>query len=277
MQIWSIALLAIIIFQFFSYKKDYSNIKNKLRQKQASLDEVNIRLREVDMLKSEIVSLAAHQIRSPLVAIEGYVSMMEEGDFGDINDNMKDAVTSISTSADYLMTLVNEFLDISRLEHSQMKFDMTDIDLSDLVEDVTHDYYKAAREKGIEFEFIRDESKRYMIHADELKTGKIIGSIIDNAIKYTVKGWVKLELEKLDGKIRLSIKDTGIGIDKKDQKKLFDKFFRTSMANDVFVRGTGLGLYIAKHMLNAQGANIWLSSEGVGSGSVFVIEFESKN
>ena len=276
MYIWLIALLLVVLVQYFAYKKDYSLIEGQLKKAELRLDDANVRLREVDMLKSEIVSLAAHQIRSPLVAIEGYVSMMEEGDFGDINDNMKNAVTSISTSADYLMTLVNEFLDISRLEHSQMKFDMEDVELSDLVEEVVHDYHRDARAKGLEFGFVYDKKKRYVAHVDMKKTQKIIGSIVDNAIKYTVSGSVKLELEKLDGKIRLYVRDTGIGIDKKDQKMLFDKFFRTTRANEVFVRGTGLGLYIAKHMLVAQGANMWVSSDGVDRGSVFVVEFEDE-
>ena len=122
MNIWLIALLFVVVFQFFAYKSDYAKLKRKLKLKQDQLDDANIRLREVGLLKSEIVSLAAHQIRSPLVAIEGYVSMMKEGDFGKTNDNMKGAISSISTSADYLMTLVNEFLDITRLENNQMKF-----------------------------------------------------------------------------------------------------------------------------------------------------------
>ena len=231
-------------------------------------------MRENSILKSEIVSLAAHQIRSPLVAIEGYVSMMKEGDFGKINDPMKGAVSNISTSAEYLMTLVNEFLDISRLEHNQMKFQMENFDLSELVEDVVHDYHKVAREKGVDLEFLSDKRKRFDVHADKKKIYKIICSIVDNAVKYTKEGSIKLSIEKLDGKIRLAIKDTGIGIEKKDQKKLFDKFFRTRAANEVFVKGTGLGLYIAKHMLLAQGANIWVSSPGLNKGSTFVVEFE---
>lgn len=274
MYIWIIALLFVIIFQFYAYRNDYAKLESELSKTKNELDEAQIVLRENSMLKSEIVSLAAHQIRSPLVAIEGYVSMMKEGDFGKINDPMKGAVSSISSSADYLMTLVNEFLDISRLEHNQMKFSMENFDLAELVEDVLHDFHKSAREKEIELDFIQDKRTRYMVHADKKKTFKIICSLVDNAIKYTKEGSVKLKIEKLDGKIRLSIKDTGIGIRKGDQKKLFDKFFRTKAANEVFVRGTGLGLYIAKHMLLAQGANIWVSSKGLDKGSTFVVEFE---
>ena len=276
MHIWLIALLLIVVVQFILYKKDYSELEKKLEQKEMSLDEAKVGLREVGILKSEIVSLAAHQIRSPLVAIEGYVSMIKEGDFGEVDDNMKEAVSSISTSANYLMTLVNEFLDISRLEHGQLKFNMINIELSELVEDVIHKYSDVARDKKLDLEFIQDKRQRYLIHADRSKTQKIISSVIDNAVKYTINGWVKLELEKLDGKIRLSIKDTGIGIAREDQGKLFDKFFRTSAGNEVFVRGTGLSLYMAKHLLLAQGANIWISSGGEGKGSTFVIEFEDK-
>ncbi len=151
---------------------------------------------------------------------------------------------------------------------------MKNLDLSRMVENVMSDYTKEAQEKGLETDVISEQGQQYMVHVDEKKTRNIIASVVDNAIKYTKKGWVKLELEKLDGKVRLSIKDTGIGIDKKDQKKIFDKFFRTTRASDVFVRGTGLGLYIAKHTLRAQGANIWVSSKGSGYGSTFVIEFD---
>ncbi len=104
--------MLIIIFQFFAYRKDYASIERKLKKKQSELDFVSVKFREVDILKSEIVSLAAHQIRSPLVAIIGYVSMMREGDYGAVNDGLKDPLSSVSSSADYLLTLVNEFLDI---------------------------------------------------------------------------------------------------------------------------------------------------------------------
>jgi signal transduction histidine kinase len=276
MQILLIALLFIVVFQFISYRRDYSALEKDMKQKETSLDDAKIGLREVEILKSEIVSLAAHQIRSPLVAIEGYISMIKEGDFGQVDENMKEAISSISTSANYLMTLVNEFLNISRLEHGQLKFNMVNIELSTLVEDVMHEYHGVARANRIDFELIQDKRERYLIHADRSKTQKIISSIVDNAFKYTIYGWVKLELDKLDGKIRLTVKDTGIGIERSDQEKLFDKFFRTSSGNEVFVRGTGLSLYMAKHMLLAQGANVWVSSEGEGKGSTFVIEFEDK-
>jgi signal transduction histidine kinase len=240
------------------------------------LEKANIRLNELDKLKSEFLSFASHQIRSPLTAIDGYASMLLEGDFGEMSEKVKNSIKVIDTSSKSLIKIVNEFLDISRIEQGRMKYDLTDFDAKKLAEEVVAELRPNVEKKGLAFEFAAAQHDDYMVHADQGKVKQVIGNIVDNAIKYTPTGKISIYLDKTLEKIHISIKDTGIGIDKDIIPRLFSKFTRDKDAYKTNVTGTGLGLYVAKQMIEAQKGRVWVESEGRGKGSTFYIELPIK-
>jgi len=271
-----LAILCVAVVVIWSNRK-VSALQRQIIEKEEELELVYVRVREVDQLKSDIVSLAAHQIRSPLVAISGYASMIVEGDFGRVQGQVKSAIKKIADSSENLMAIANEFLDVSHIDDGREKYYMKSFDIKRMSMSVVSRKLLSAKKAKIDLDFSYEKGKDYEVFADEEKIKKVITSLIDNAIRYTKEGWVKVHVEKIDGKIRLSVKDTGVGISHKEIKKLFHKFSRTKEATKIDVAGTGLGLYIAKEMLRAQGGDIWASSDGLGKGSTFTIELSARN
>lgn len=254
-------------------------LNTSLAKVNTDLGKANDRLKELDQLKSEFVSLATHQIRGPLTAIKGYASMIIEGDYGEVSEKVKNAVSVILQSSVSLVLMVGDFLDVSRIEQGRMKFNFTVFDLKNLAKDVIKDLEPNIKRTGLSFDFVCDESKEYLVDADLVKIKQVAGNLIDNSIKYTQKGGIIVKVEKMankDGdKIRFSVKDTGVGVPKELMPKLFEKFSRAENANEVNIIGTGLGLYLAKEMINAHGGKIWVESEGNEKGSTFIFELDA--
>ena len=271
--------LAIVSFVGYflikSVKKEIST-REKIETLADQLEHTNEKLRVLDQQKTQFVSLASHQLRAPLTAIKGYLSMILEGDYGEITTEQKEMVERVEKSADNLVTIVGDFLDVSRIEQGKMRYDWTDFDLKPLIEIVDQELSPIAEKKGIVLNTHLESGIEYMIHGDMNKLKQVLVNLVDNSIKYTIKGEVKLTLSRpMPSVIRLEIKDTGIGISAETLPKLFDKFVRAEGANDVNVIGTGLGLFVAKEMIKAHaGGKIWAESEGLGKGSRFVVELK---
>jgi signal transduction histidine kinase len=273
----SFTVFLSIIFSYILVR----GVKREIQQREhiqklaLDLEKANVRLKELDNLKSEFLSFASHQIRSPLTAIKGYTSMILEGDFGKTDDKITSAIKTIDTSTQSLIVIVNEFLDISRIEQGRMKYDYEDFDACMLVETVVEELRPNVEQKGLKFSFNKDAGPHF-VHADKGKIKQVIGNLIDNAIKYTPEGFVEVNLTKTKENILINIKDSGIGIDSQTIDKLFSKFSRAKDAHKTNVSGTGLGLYVAKQMIEAQKGKVWAESEGKGKGSSFIIELPLK-
>ncbi|MEK7560265.1 MAG: GAF domain-containing sensor histidine kinase [Patescibacteria group bacterium] len=242
----------------------------KITNKQLGIS--NGKLQELDKQKTEFVSFASHQLRSPLTAMKGYASLILEGDYGPIADDLKKAAQIIFDSTKTLASVVDDYLNVSRIELGQMKYDFSTFDLKDLIQSVVDELKPNVEKAGLQLGFDFKPGVDYGIKADKEKIKQVIGNIIDNSIKYTPKGRIDIGLEISNGKIRLSVKDTGIGISKDVIPKLFSKFSRATTANKTNMRGTGLGLFIAKEIVTAHKGKIWVNSEGDGEGSVFIVE-----
>ncbi len=240
------------------------------------LEEANSRLRDLDRQKSEFVSFASHQLRSPLTAMKGYASLIIEGDYGPITADMKEAVSRIYESSNTLATVVDDYLNISRIELGSMKYNFKDIDARELVENIIAEQKPNIQKAGLKIDFNVFHNDSYKISADPDKFKQVITNIIDNSVKYTPKGSITVAVERKDDKILFSVKDTGIGISKATIAVLFDKFTRANNANEVNIRGTGLGLYIAKQIVIAHNGRVWVESEGEGKGSQFYVEVPRK-
>src|SRR3989344_2033631 len=279
LQEWILRFLPFVFMVFFSIalvRSVYKEVeaREKVEQLAGALEKANVRLQELDKLKSEFVSIASHQLRSPLTSIKGYASMVLEGSYGIIPEKAKEAISRIFESSKLMAISIEDFLNVSRIEQGKMQYDMTEFDLGKLVQTVVDELGGTAKERGLGLHVTDDGKSPYMIRADLGKIKQVINNLIDNAVKYTKQGSVDVMTHKsADGKtVQVSIKDTGVGMSKETIEKLFDKFVRAKNANEVNVTCTGLGLYVAKKMVEAHQGKIWVESSGEGRGSTFFVE-----
>ncbi len=262
-----------------------NEINNKLLIEETAreLEKKNIELARISAEKTEFVSLASHQIRGPLTSIKGYSSMLLEGDFGKIPKQAQEAAKVMMDSCNTLTRVVNDYLDITRIEQGRMKYDFTDIDIRGLVNTCIQELMPSVQRAGLECVVNLPEPKKdiaeewWHIKADGPKLKQVILNLIDNSIKYTPKGSINIKLsETADKQIRFEISDTGVGIAPTTMPKLFAKFSRADNASETNILGTGLGLYVAKMMVEAFEGKIWAESKGEGKGSTFIVELKEK-
>ena len=241
-----------------------------------ALQVANEKLKSVDKLKTEFLSLAAHQLRSPLTAIRGYTSMLLEGSFGNVDEKQKEAINRVFESASHLTKIVEDLLNVSKIEAGGMKYEMAPFDLEKPVHDLATDLSITAEKKGLKLNFATDNKSPYMVNGDMEKIRQVVLNIIDNAIKYTMQGSVSVLLSKNETTKRCSVAvtDTGMGISAEEKEKLFQKFSRGA-GGKTNTSGSGLGLYLAKQIAEAHGGEVVIDSPGEGKGSTFTIELKA--
>lgn len=254
------------------------SVKKEIKQREEierlaqDLAEANEKLKELDQLKSEFLSLATHQIRAPLTAIKGYSSMLLEGDFGVLPQKARDSIETIMKSCQNLINVVGDFLNISRIEQGRMTYEKNIFSIAELLKEVIEELKPNIRNNGLFLNLDIPYNFSAKVNVDKSKIKQVISNIIDNAIKYTPSGNIDVSIFRYLDKVKIAVKDSGIGINPNEIDKLFNKFSRTKDANKTNVIGTGLGLYIAKKMAEAHGGDIKVFSEGLGKGSTFIIE-----
>ncbi len=251
-----------------------TSARKQIELQEKELELANTHLKELDKLKSEFVSLATHQIRAPLTAIKGYLSEIFEGDFGPLPPALQPPLNTMMQSNENLINIVGDFLNISRIEQGRMVYEFSSFDLGTVTKEVGDSLKPNLDRAHLDFSVEVEPNHNYIVSGDIGKTKQIIGNIIDNAIKYTPQGWIKLQVTKTPaGMVRVTIKDSGVGVTADTIPKLFQKFSRATDANKTNVVGTGLGLYVVKTMVEAQHGKVWVESEGAGKGSTFIVEF----
>ena len=271
--------VAIAMDNAFLYEKT-RNFNKKLKKEvevaTADLVAANEQLKKLDTAKSEFISIASHQLRTPLTAIKGYISMMLEGDFGQLTKSEAESLQKVFESNERLIRLVENLLNISRIESGRLQFDYTDVQLDDMVASVIDELSGHAKKKGLKLEFKKPSSPLPKIHIDDEKIRQVVMNMIDNAIKYTKQGSVTVSLEQTFAgnpepkpELLFSVSDSGMGIRKEDLPNLFQKFSRGTGTSLVHTEGTGLGLYVARQMIEAHKGEIWAESKGEGLGSKF--------
>jgi len=251
--------------------------REKIELLASDLSKANDRLTELDRQKSEFVSFATHQLRAPLTAMKGYASLLLEGDMGKLPKEAKQGVDRIYESTKTLTSIVDDYLNITRIELGTMKYAFDTIDLKMLVEDTIGELKPNIDKSGLAFSFTAENGGTdYRITADRDKLKQVIANVIDNSMKYTPKGSITatLKLDKPRHKFVFAVKDTGVGIAPETLPRLFQKFSRADNANKVNIRGTGLGLFVAKQMVEAQHGTIHAESAGEGKGATFIVELE---
>jgi signal transduction histidine kinase len=260
-------IIGVFLIKNLHDEDEYQNTINKLIDK---LQVNNEELKQLDKKKSEFVSLASHQLRGPLSVIQGYLSMVLEGDYGPLPEKSKEPIYRSLRSSKALSLLINDYLDVAQIERGEMEYNMDKIKLSNVLRDVVSEYEIVAEKSKLNFSF-EDNTKNAKINADRNKIRQVLSNIIDNAIKYTENGYVKIVAEVEEENIIITVEDSGIGIKKDKVNEIFNKFARSEEAIRVNVVGTGLGLFVAKIMVESQDGNIWVKSDGIGKGSTFHI------
>lgn len=245
--------------------------KEELEKLSKELAAANEHLKELDELKSDFVSIASHQLRSPLTAIKGYSSMVLEGSFGKVNKKVRDASEKIFQSSERLMSFVNELLDVSRIERGKMEYNFEEADFVAIAQSVCEELKMVAEKKGLKLECHSSSFGAVQLKLDQNKIRQVVQNLLDNAIKYTPQGRIDVRLARQDKNIELTITDTGVGIATDDIDQLFDKFARAKGIIKVDGTGTGLGLYVAREIARGHGGDVFVASAGKGQGSTFTL------
>jgi len=227
----------------------------------------------IEKMKTEFVSLSAHQLRTPLSAIKWTLKMLLDGDLGALTQEQHDFIEKTYKSNERLINLVNDLLNVTRIEEGRYIYGPVFADLGTLVQSAIDVYRDAINKKKIKFLFKRSSKDLPKIPMDVEKMRLVISNLIDNAVKYTLwGGQIILSIDRTDGELEFIIKDSGVGIPAKQQKRVFSKFFRGSNAIKLDTEGTGLGLFVAKNIIEAHGGEIWFDSkEGQGTTFYFTL------
>ncbi len=249
---------------------ELTRLEEELKNSYIKLENTYAELKENDEMKSEFISTASHELRTPLTVINSYIEMFEEGMLGELNDTQREKIQIIRSQTEHMIRLVEDMLDTSRLESRKFKIHKSPIQLDEIARKALEELSRLA---GLKEQVVSLTIKGHLseIDGDERRIKQVFNNLLTNAIKYTpAKGKIDVTIEDEPLQVKVSIADDGIGIDKKDQHKLFQKFFTGSGSSLIREPGRmGLGLAIAKGIVEAHKGQIWAESE-MGKGSLFV-------
>jgi len=267
-----VSVFGYFLVRSVKYEVKHANEMEALSKKLAAtnekLDSANKELERLDQAKSEFLSIASHQLRTPLTVIKGYTSMVQEGSFGKVPPKIMEVLDKVFISTERLISLVESLLNISRIEAGRIEFTIEPVDLADVTSKLVADFQQKAKAKGLSLLFKPDEDVP-LAAADAQKVKEVISNLIDNAIKYTPKGEIVVGLHQESQSVVFLCQDTGLGIDPEDLPRLFTKFVRGKGMVQVNTEGTGLGLYFARMVVENMGGRIWAESDGKNKGSRF--------
>ncbi len=240
------------------------NVQERTKQLEEALEEVQ----NISKTKSEFISAVSHELRTPLTSIKGYASILMAGKLGDIPDAVKERLGKINTHSDNLVDLINDLLDISRIESGRVEMNITSCNITKTIENVHDLLTPQMKDKNIQWSTSIDTSIP-QIPVDIRQIERVFINLISNAIKFTPEqGTINVKAHGEGGLVSIEISDTGIGISQEDVVRLFDEFYRVENEINQNVKGTGLGLPLVKKIIEAHNGQIWVTSK-VNEGTVF--------
>ncbi len=267
--------LAVALQNSRSFEKiaDFNiTLQQRIEEATKRLAAQNKKLKELDQAKDEFVSMASHQLRTPLTTIKGYISMLEDGDAGKLNKQQANFTNLAYTSAQRMVFLISDMLNVSRINTGKLVFEQSQLDLAEIVKDEVKQLLRTAESRGVKIFMHPVEQKIPKLNLDEGKIRQVIMNFIDNAIYYAPNTTIEVFLEKVGDKIRFRVVDHGIGVPEKEKDNLFAKFYRAENAKLARPDGTGLGLFMAKMVVEMQGGEVIFESQE-GKGSTFGFTF----
>ena len=247
-------------------------LEQRVRDRTSELLTANEKLKELDHLKSTFVSVVSHELRTPMTSIKGYVENLLDGLAGTLTEKQTRSLERVKHNIDRLTRMINELLDLSKIEAGRLELNLSPVALSEVAEEIVESYQTAAREKSIALRSMIDPSLP-RIQGDTDKLSRILINLVHNAIKFTPQGGeirVESQMDNAE-RVIITVTDSGEGIPLHELDKVFDKFYRSESA-PVEARGAGLGLAIAKNLVELHGGTIWVeSTPGKGSRFSFTI------
>jgi len=256
---------------FTAFIRDISVRKQAEQQLQgtlAKLESQNLELEQASRMKSDFLANMSHELRTPLNAIIGFSDVLLEELFGELNDKQREYTQDVLTSGHHLLALINDILDLSKIESGKMDMDMRDFSVLEVLESGLKMIRQRAAEHAIQLEFDIAPGTD-VIQGDQRKVKQILFNLLSNAIKFTPDGGsVRITTRQIEGGVEITVSDTGIGIAPEDQEKVFDEFQQVGASARQEREGTGLGLALVKQLVELHGGRVWLESE-VGQGSTF--------
>ena len=249
-------------------QRSHDALENKVAERTKELTQANLRLQELDRLKNMFVLSMSHELRTPLNAIIGFTGVLLMGMTGNITGEQRNQLNIIKKNAHHLLILINNIIDVSKIEAGKIHPTLTKFNLSALLQEVKDSFDLLAAKKGIMI-YLKMTEKLF-IRSDKHQIKQALINLMDNALKFTDRGKIEIKATTKGAMVKISIKDTGIGIDKKDMDKLFKAFSQISVEGQLNPDGVGIGLYLTKKIINLLGGRITVKSEA-GRGSEFVI------
>jgi signal transduction histidine kinase len=290
----AVTLLLSVAFGIFLIKsvKREAERKAELQIMADRLASANDSLRKLDNAKTEFISIASHQLRTPVTAIKGFSSLLLEGSYGELSEGVHGALEKVYSSSERLVNLIEDLLNVSRIESGRMIFAFEKASVEKLIKELYDNFILIAKTKKFYLDMKLPETPLPEVVMDYSKVRELVSNFMDNALKYTEKGGatIKAELKEtgvvidehgfvISGKVsefgkmvRITVSDTGIGIPHDEIPYLFKKFSRGKDVSRLHVGGTGLGLFVGKAIAEAHHGQVWVESDGAGLGSRFIIE-----
>jgi signal transduction histidine kinase len=231
------------------------------------LAEANKKLDELNHFKTHLLALTSHQLKTPLGIIRGYTALLRDGYYGEIDGRAKEVIAKIELAAEDLVNLVDNVIDLRKVEEGRIEYQMENVDFVKLARRSADELGHLATSKGLNLSFDAP-GHEIMIFGDEQKLRHVVQNFIDNAVKYTQKGSIRATVTENDNNVIFSVADSGIGISVGVKPFLFEEFVRDENVKRE-IRGSGLGLHVAKVFVEAHRGKVWAESEGEGKGSTF--------
>src|SRR3989339_238883 len=230
-------------------------------------------LKEAEKIKREFVSVASHQIRTPLTGVKLFTDMLLREDVGTINEAQKTYLENVYHGVKTIVNLTDNLMNLFKLEYKDANINLKLLSVNSSIQNVLKELEPFAKTKEIQIIF-NSSKKDYLVFFDRLLMQQAFFNIVLNAIQYSpaISGKVEISLEKKKDECVITVKDNGIGIAKKDQKRIFDKFFRAENALKTETEGSGLGLYVSKMIIEKFGGRLWFESRA-GGGAIFYVSF----
>jgi len=231
------------------------------------LREQNIELKRLDQLKNDFITIAAHELKTPLSSVIGYADLIQ-AQFKDIDLEMKDYLKRVQNNSKRLANYISRLIDVMKIDAKKMDLRLESVNLYQIIHECISDFQFKIDEKKIET--IISIPQDLTLKLDSFRILEIFSNLLSNAIKFTPEfGKIEITVEKLTDHYEFRIKDTGNGLSPEQIEKLFEKFVMLNRDPDEYKEGTGLGLYITKGLVEAHGGRIWVKSEGLDKGSEF--------